>query len=89
MILEVLSTIAVGFSIPALYFASCKRNVLKALRARNATPLTIRLMPPTAMMGAHAELTCYRVSFIDSCGAWRTALCWVTPFSEPFWEQER
>lgn len=89
MIFEVLGTIVVGVSIPALYFSSCRRKVLRSLRARNQTAVSIRLMPPTLMMDAHAELVCYKVTYLDRSGGRRTALCWVTPFSAPFWEQER
>ncbi len=89
MLFEVLGTIVVGFSIPALYFSCCRRKVLRALRARNATSISIRLMPPMPMLDAHADLTCYKVSYLDQEGRRRTALCWVTPFSTPFWEPER
>jgi hypothetical protein len=90
MVLEVLGTIVVGVSIPALYFSACKRKVKDSLRARNATSISIHLMPPTIIMEeAHAELTCYAVVYLDEHGKRKTAHCWVTPFSSPYWEEER
>lgn len=89
MIFEVLGTIVVGVSIPALYFSTCRRKVLRSLRARNATSISIRLMPPTLMMDAYAELACYKVVYLDQSGGRHTALCWVMPFSVPFWEEEQ
>ena len=88
MVFEVLGTIVVGVSIPALYFSACKRKVKDSLRARNATSISIRLMPPTIVMEeAHAELTCYEVVYVDEHGNRKIAHCWVTPFSSPYWEQ--
>jgi hypothetical protein len=90
MVFEVLGTIVVGVSIPALYFSACKRKVKDSLRARNATSISIRLMPPTIIMEeTHAELTCYEVVYLDEHGKRNTAHCWVTPFSPPYWEEER
>jgi hypothetical protein len=88
MIFEVLGTIVVGVSIPALYFSVCRRKVQKSLRARNSTSISIRLMPPAILPEARAELTCYKVTYLDEFGATRTARCWVTPFSPPSWERE-
>lgn len=88
MVLEVLGTIVVGVSIPALYFSACRRKVQKSLRAGNSTSISIRLMPPEIMPEAHAELTCFKVIYLDKFGARHTVRCWVTPFSPPSWEQE-
>ena len=88
MVFEVLGTIVVGVSIPALYFSVCKRKVRESLRAMNSTSISIRLMPPAIMPETHAELTCFKVTYLDKSGARRMARCWVTPFSPPSWERE-